>query len=104
MTIGESHPPSRLISRDVPERFDFEIKRLISQHDVRDAVLNQKASLFVLGLIRYRDIFDHQYLHGFCGRYDPAASDFVISGGAQHNYSKEDGPDTMPPPLRDRVR
>jgi hypothetical protein len=89
MTVGESHPPSRLISRDVPEKFDFELKRLISQSTVGDALWNGKGSLFLLGFIRYKDMFGHDYLHGFCGRYDYEAKDFVIAGGADYNYARE---------------
>jgi hypothetical protein len=59
--FGEMHPPSRLIARDSPERFDVQIANHVRQMEVRSAVINGKGSLFLYGFMRYRDIFGKQY-------------------------------------------
>jgi len=95
--FGEMHPPSRLIARDSPERFDVQIAKHVRQMEVRSAVINGKGSLFLYGFMRYRDIFGKQYRHGFCGRYDGRKNDFDIHGGGEYNYSEDDAADRMPP-------
>jgi hypothetical protein len=87
---GDMYPPSRLIPRDIPQRFDIQIAQHVQLMDVRSGLMERKRSLGLYGFMRYRDIFGQQYRHGFCGRYDSAKNDFVIAGGAQYNYSDED--------------
>jgi hypothetical protein len=104
MVYGEMHPPSRLMARDVPERFDVEIAKHVRQLDVRSGVMGRKASLFLYGFMRYRDIFGKQYRHGFCGRYDASKNNFVVDGGGAYNYSEDDSTDKMPPAVNDAER
>ena len=44
---------------------------------------------FVIGQVRYADVFGNQYLSGFCFFYNTVARIFYASGGAGHNYRRK---------------
>lgn len=45
-----------------------------------------KRNLFLLGRLRFRDIFQNTFEMGFCAVFDPANQHFLMSGGEPYNY------------------
>jgi len=45
---------------------------------------------YFMGFVRYRDIFGEHYVMGFCFVLDLKENRWVLMGGKEHNYCKED--------------
>lgn len=55
-------------------------------------------SWWVIGFVRYSDIFRGHYITGFCMVYDRIGRRFVIRGSDKHNYAHAENPDKIPNP------
>jgi hypothetical protein len=47
-------------------------------------------SLYLIGFIRYRDIFQRKHITGFCAKYAVAENRFALIGGDEYNYTKDE--------------
>lgn len=60
--------------------------------DIGDVMKNEK-SLFLLGYLRYADIFGRSHVTGFCCRYDVSTNRFMLTGDKRYNYTKTEKPE-----------
>jgi hypothetical protein len=51
------------------------------------------ADVFLIGFVRFRDIFDSRYTLGFCAKFDRKGGNFVLDGGKGYNYQTQQKPD-----------
>ena len=47
-------------------------------------------SLFLIGYVRYRDIFRKRHITGFCAKYSPIDNRFRLIGGGSYNYTRNE--------------
>jgi len=47
-------------------------------------------ALYLIGFIRYTDIFRRQHLTGFCAKYSIVENRFALIGGEEYNYTKDE--------------
>jgi hypothetical protein len=47
-------------------------------------------NLFLIGYIRYADVFGKRYITGFCAMHDPVTWTFVLRGDEQYNYTRQE--------------
>jgi len=45
-------------------------------------------NLFLIGYIRYRDVFGTRYLRGYCAIFNVTGGDFVLIGNDRYNYEE----------------
>ena len=45
--------------------------------------------IFLIGFIRYLDIFGNKHITGYCARFDKDANRFALQGGEQYNYTRD---------------
>jgi hypothetical protein len=57
-----------------------------------------KLSVWVVGFVRYDDIFGRHHISGFTQAFDPIGERFVRRGGDAYNYEREERPKDVPPP------
>jgi hypothetical protein len=51
---------------------------------------NRNTHIFwFIGYVRYNDVFDNEYVRGFCLAYSPMTDDFYPIGGEGYNYRKK---------------
>ena len=74
---GSSHP------------FSFALIPEISPLDVVEVTSNRK-HIYLLGYVRYMDIFENRYITGFCAFFHPDSNTFLRAGGEGYNYIRED--------------
>lgn len=43
--------------------------------------------LFLIGFVRFRDIFDQRHITGFCLRFDKRGGQFLFDGDERYNYT-----------------
>ncbi len=51
---------------------------------------NGEQRLFVLGYVRYTDIFRKRHRIGFCLQYEPSVPTFGLIGGGEYNYTVDE--------------
>jgi hypothetical protein len=82
-------PITRVIA-DAEERFSIDdVLTEVSLSDISSA-LQGTTALFLIGFMRYTDIFKGKHLLGFCGKYHPPSERFVIEGDERYNYTKDE--------------
>jgi hypothetical protein len=42
-----------------------------------------------MGFVRYNDVFDNEYIRGFCLAYSPMTNSFYPVGGDGYNYRRK---------------
>jgi hypothetical protein len=47
-----------------------------------------RSDLFLIGYVRYGDVFGIKYLKGFCALFDIYSDRFVLMGGEKYNYER----------------
>jgi hypothetical protein len=57
-----------------------------------------ESELFLIGFIRFRDIFDNRHLTGFCLRFDKRDGRFFFNGDERYNYTYEEKKKRADPP------
>lgn len=46
--------------------------------------------MYLIGFIRYTDIFHRKHITGFCAKFSIVENRFALIGGEQYNYTKDD--------------
>ena len=59
---------------------------------------NFRASLWLVGFVRYDDLLGGHYITGFSQVYDPIGMHFVTRGDRQYNYARSEKAEEIPPP------
>jgi hypothetical protein len=73
-----------------PEDVSQDFSALVSE-------LTSGKALFFIGYVRYADIFKRFYTVGFNFVFDPTRRTWVLMGGPDYNYHRQDkGPDPLP--------
>jgi len=86
-TGNRTLPPGCVSSEGAPYPLKLEfIKRW--ENSMTRGKLGIDTNQFILGYVRYRDIFGAQYVVGFCGIYDIVGRRFVLRGDENYNYAK----------------
>jgi hypothetical protein len=49
----------------------------------------ETTTFWFLGYVRYKDVFENEYIRGFCLGYSPMANNFYPCGGEGYNYRKK---------------
>jgi hypothetical protein len=47
-------------------------------------------NLFLIGYIRYGDVFGKRYVTGFCAMHDPVSWNYVLRGDDRYNYTRQE--------------
>ena len=64
-------------------------KFLVDAND-RPRYLPGQNNLYFWGFVRYKDLFDRNYITGFCFMYHPLDGQFVLAGGDVYNYRRRE--------------
>lgn len=62
-----------------------------------EGIINNQQNVWVIGFVRYRDVFGKQFVSGFCLLFNPFRGEFVRRGDHLRNYTREE-PVTAPEP------
>lgn len=60
-------------------------------------IVESKQSVWVVGFVRYADIFGGHHINGFALVFDPVGGRFVRRGGEKYNYARDEDPSSIPP-------
>lgn len=85
---GFGVPPTRVISGNA-ERFNELVPYEVNSR--LQGILEGKLWVYLLGFMRYEDVFGGRHILGFCSRYHPHRGDFVLEGDLRYNYTKDEG-------------
>ena len=55
-----------------------------------EGIANNTQAVWVLGFVRYKDVFGKQFVSGFALVFDPFRGVFVKRGDQLRNYSREE--------------
>ena len=58
----------------------------------------RKRSIWIVGFVRYKDIFTTNYITGFAVIYDPIRDRFFPKGGEKYNYARMEKVEDLPEP------
>ena len=61
-------------------------------------IAKDRVSVWVIGFVRYQDIFGQNYITGFAKVYDPIGDRFIARGDQQYNYAHQEDPENIPGP------
>jgi hypothetical protein len=64
--------------------------------DVEDAIVESKQSVWIVGFVRYADIFGNHYISGFGLVFDPIGGRFVRRGDEKYNYARKEETSSIP--------
>ena len=76
---GESHA-----------EFILDLLPFLPDDEALSDVLQKKRALFLIGFVRYKDVFKRSHLTGFCARFERDANRFFLKGDERYNYTKEE--------------
>ena len=90
-TKAEKLPVGIDCSIDRPAKFSIDVLSSISAEEL-GTVFQRKKRLFLIGFIRYQDIFKQTHVIGFCARLDLVVNPnrFVLVGDERYNYAKDE--------------
>jgi hypothetical protein len=86
---GDPLPSGTAIDKECPITVDFDAAR----YGLGDVQINLRG-IFLIGFVRYLDIFDNSHVTGFCARYDQRTNQFVLTGDESYNYTRDEGKKT----------
>jgi hypothetical protein len=66
--------------------------------DEQQDIVDGRCSVWLLGFIRYDDIFGNHYVTGFAKVLDRIGGRFVARGGDKYNYARTEESEEIPPP------
>ena len=46
--------------------------------------------LFLIGFVRYKDVFEKRHITGFCAIFDSGFNRFTLKGGKDYNYTRDE--------------
>ncbi|MFI5023303.1 MAG: hypothetical protein ACHQRJ_16855 [Alphaproteobacteria bacterium] len=88
-TKGRGLPIGAIAGKDRPYRESENIFRKFAfDPSTGEQVGRGDKSIWVVGFIRYRDIFGNKHITGFCMVYDPIGDRFVSRGDENYNYAR----------------
>ena len=95
--IGGCELPAGTISAlNHPYIANTEMRRLFDKEaQIRDGSL----SVWLLGFVRYHDIFGNHYISGFAKIFDRTGKSFVARGDGEYNYTRNEMLNEIPVPF-----
>ncbi len=95
--IGMAHHTTFPVGFAVGPKLNYRVRENMIRKPMEDPLWDNFANnngardhLYIHGFIRYADIFGARYLMGYCAIFDPISNRFVLMGGAQHNYFRQE--------------
>jgi hypothetical protein len=74
----------------------LKLKKTFAQLDKPDDT-SDRCRLYFHGFVRYSDVFGNHYICGFMAAFKPGANRWLLRGGKQHNYMRQENPKDIPP-------
>jgi hypothetical protein len=102
--IAPTIDPNVVIGRELPVGtfaangdpfFETENMRLRFVNEAQSIIENTQ-SVWIVGFVRYEDIFGGHYITGFTHVFDPISGRFVRRGDERYNYARKENPDDIP--------
>jgi hypothetical protein len=93
---GRELPVGTVSDRDRPYSERENIRFRFIEHN--KAIAEMRMSLWIVGFVRYDDIFGRHYITGFSQAYDSIGQRFVARGSGIYNYSRTEKEGQIPPP------
>lgn len=76
----------------VPEKpFEERTNLRLWEMAFKDGIANNTHAVWMLGFVRYKDVFGKQFVSGFALVFDPFGGVFVKRGDQLRNYTREEG-------------
>jgi hypothetical protein len=88
--------PNGVIAAEKKSFSETENLRFRFNEEVRIDLGRDAQRLWCLGFVRYQDVFKQHYVVGFAMVFDPIGQRFVMSGGDEYNYYREEKPGDIP--------
>jgi hypothetical protein len=103
--IANAVDPATVGGRELPVGIVAVAGKPYSENETTSASVIQwsgsqidRHSCWVVGFVRYRDIFGKNHITGFTRVFDPIGGRFVARGGDTYNYSRADKAEDIPEP------
>jgi hypothetical protein len=82
-------PPGAISAPAKPYPFDINLRGWLNMDQL--AELGQgRGSVFLIGYVRYLDIFNRRHITGFCAYFDPVSQRFVARGDERYSYTRDE--------------
>jgi hypothetical protein len=85
---GKPYPYGVLIGPDKPSADSFRLFEDFIKKEEFESFEKEESDFFLVGRLRYRDIFNRISEMGFCAMFDRATSGFVMEGNERYNYCR----------------
>jgi hypothetical protein len=94
---GRELPPGTVCVGDDPF---VESENLFAKWDLDtvEKIVSGDASVWIIGFVRYDDVFQRHHISGFTQVFDPIGGRFVRRGGEVYNYERSECSKGIPPP------
>jgi hypothetical protein len=66
--------------------------------DEEQEIVAGRRSVWIVGFVRYEDIFGNHHVTGFAKIFDRIGGRFVARGGEQYNYARTENEEEIPMP------
>jgi hypothetical protein len=96
MIGGRELPVGTVSATDHP--YSESTRMRLNFFDEEKDIVERKRSIWLVGFIRYDDIFAAKYITGFTKIFDLLEGNFVARGGEQYNYARAEKPEEIPEP------
>jgi hypothetical protein len=81
-------PPGTVSAPQRPYKFTINAFANLGDVDDWESIANGTARVFLIGYVRYTDIFSTHYITGFCAVFDRVGRRFVLRGSEKYNYTR----------------
>jgi hypothetical protein len=92
MSKGRKLPAGIISTTDFPYTESENLMAVIDLTKLAEDFSWRKYRFFFMGYVRYVDIFETQYISGFCHVYDGLRGRFVRVGDERYNYARKEAP------------
>lgn len=82
-------PPGTVSAVDRPHQTRIQLAQRFGSQSTRGR-LGIDTDAFLIGYVRYADVFGIRYITGFCAMYDIVSGNFVLRGDDRYNYSRKE--------------
>jgi hypothetical protein len=83
------YPYGVLVGPDKPSADSFRVFDDFFKSDTFEAIERNEVDVFLVGRLRYRDIFGAVFEMGFCSVFNRATSGFMMEGDEKYNYCRK---------------
>ncbi len=93
---GKELPVGTICFEDAVFRDTLNLRDFIKNDTIKEAIGAQTSAVWVVGYVRYDDIFGHHHINGFALTFDMESKSFVRRGDAKYNYEKKEEASEIP--------